>query len=97
MLRLLEMFNELAEEAVTVAQAPATELLTARFKEVEKEIVAAFNEHTNPLQEAADALLQRYDRQIQREGRKTAETLPALQAAIEAVPKELAEIEGDAA
>jgi hypothetical protein len=93
MMRILGMFDELAVEAVAVAQEPATALLTSRFKEVEKEIVSAFKEHTNPLEEASDALLQRYDRQLQRTGHKAAEILPALIAAVAAIPDELAELE----
>jgi hypothetical protein len=95
--RILGMFDELAQGAVATAQTPATELLTARFKEVEKEIVTAFKEHSNPLEEAADALLQRFDRQLQNSGRKAAETLPRLRAAVAAIPDQLGELETDAA
>jgi hypothetical protein len=95
--RILNLFDELAEDAVVTAKTPAIELLTGRFKEVEKEIVAAFKEHSNPLEEAADALLQRFDRQLQNSGRKAAETLPRLLAAVAAIPDELGELETDAA
>lgn len=95
--RILSMFDELAEDAVATAKTPATELLTGRFKEVEKEIVAAFKEHSNPLEEAADALLQRFDRQLQNSSRKAAETLPRLLAAVASIPEGLGELETDVA
>ncbi|OQB97951.1 MAG: hypothetical protein BWX86_00046 [Verrucomicrobia bacterium ADurb.Bin122] len=91
--RILEMFSELALEVVQSATAPAVTLLTERFKEVEREIVTAFKEHSNPLDEAADALLQRYDRQLARQNAHDTAALPVITAALEAIPAELAPVE----
>ena len=56
--RILGLFDELAEEVVAVAAAPATELLTARFSEVEKEIAKVLRPHQDPIENAAEAIVQ---------------------------------------
>ncbi|MDX2109416.1 MAG: dynamin family protein [Verrucomicrobiota bacterium] len=95
--RILNMFAELAEDAVAKAKTPATDLLNSRFKEVEKDIVTAFEEHSNPLEDAANALLQRFEHQLEHANRKAAETHSQLLAAVAAIPDQLGEFETDAA
>ena len=53
--------------AVAAAADPAVTLLVERFKEVDKEVLAAFGEHSEPLSEAADALIQRQEKSLQSE------------------------------
>jgi GTP-binding protein EngB required for normal cell division len=55
--RILELFAQLSEEVVLAASTPAVTLLVDRFKEVDKEILAAFGEHSDPLKEAGEALV----------------------------------------
>lgn len=61
--RILDLFDSLAEDVVAAAAAPAKTLLVERFKEVEKEILAAFREHSEPLDEAAAALIRRKEKE----------------------------------
>lgn len=56
--RILEMFGQLAEEVVSAAAAPAVRLLTDRFRKVNADILTAFEDHAEPLSEAADTLSQ---------------------------------------
>ncbi len=91
--RMQQMLQELVPDVIEAAKDPSVELLTSRFKEVEREIVAAFKEHSNPLEEAKDALLQRYDRQLARQNAKDTQALPVITAAIEAIPSELTTVE----
>lgn len=63
--RILELFEQLADEVVEAASDPAVRLLIERFKEVDKEILAAFRDHSEPLREAADALVQRREKGLQ--------------------------------
>jgi hypothetical protein len=65
--RMLTLFDELGEEVVAAAAVPAVNLLVDKFKEVDKEILAAFGEHSDPLGEAADALIQRQEKSLQSE------------------------------
>lgn len=79
--RILELFEQLAEEVVAAAAAPATALLIEQFKEVNKEILAAFGEHSEPLGEAANALIQRQENSIQPEEAQLAKTVETALAA----------------
>ncbi len=88
--RILELFDELADAIVADAAGPAVTLLVERFKEVDKEILAAFREHSDPLREAANTLIQRREKGVQREDGQLAF---AIEAAVAAMPKEVATIE----
>lgn len=83
--RILELFEQLAEEVVAAAAVPAATLLVERFKEVDKEILAAFGEHSEPLGEAADALIQRQEKSI---GREDAQFAKAIESALAAMPSD---------
>jgi GTP-binding protein EngB required for normal cell division len=84
--RMLELFDELKVEVVAAAAGPATELLVEKFKEVEKEILSAFGVNFEPLKEAADALLQRKDKDIQRDDVQIA---VSIEAALSNMPRTL--------
>jgi hypothetical protein len=64
--RILDLFRRLAEEATEAASVPAIEILTARFREVEKEILAVFEQHTDPLTSAADAIVASHELRVKR-------------------------------
>lgn len=81
--RILDLFRELSEEVVNAALEPATQLLSGRFKEVEKEILAAFKDHSDPIREAAEALVERHGRRIERDD---AHFTKLLEAAMNAMP-----------
>lgn len=61
-IRILNLFDQLAEDVVAAAAEPAATLLTERFKEVEGEILKAFRDHSDPLEEAAEVLLQKKEK-----------------------------------
>ena len=89
MQRMFGMFEDLASDVVESARAPATKLLITRFREVESEITQELQQHANPIAEAKDALLQKLDRQLAREGTKAAEALQLVTQALAAIPREL--------
>jgi hypothetical protein len=64
--RILGLFHRLAGDATDAASGPAIEILTARFREVEKEILAVFEQHTDPLSSAADAIVASHELRIKR-------------------------------
>ena len=84
--RMLALFDELKDEVVEAAEGPATVLLVEKFEEVEKEILSAFGENFAPLQDAADALLQRKGKNIQQDDDQIA---AAIEAALLNIPKTL--------
>ncbi len=64
--RMLELFRRLADDATEAASVPAVEILTARFREVEKEILAVFEQHKDPLTSAAEAIVASHELRIKR-------------------------------
>jgi Dynamin family len=84
--RMHVLFQELADEIITVARGPAVTLLTQRFREVESEISEALKQHSNPVKEAEDALLQKLDNQLARESERAAEAMQLVSAAMDAIP-----------
>jgi GTP-binding protein EngB required for normal cell division len=57
--RILELFDELASSSVTAAAEPAEKLLQRRFGAVRDEINASLDSWGDPLQETADAIVER--------------------------------------
>ena len=55
--RILELFAQLADEVTEVVEKPASAILTRLFRDVEKEISAAFETHQDPLAAAGDAIV----------------------------------------
>ncbi len=88
--RILELFEELADEVVQAAADPAITLLVDRFKEVEKEILVAFGEHNEPLTEAAETLTKRQEKKIRKED---VQLLAAIESALDSVPPGFAALE----
>jgi hypothetical protein len=89
-LRILQLFRKLANETIEAATDPAIDLLTEKFREVEREIVAVFNEHkehTDPIQAAVDALVTSHEQRLEREDRKKKQAvLEGLNAIVDASP-----------
>ncbi|MEX2490520.1 MAG: dynamin family protein [Nitrospirales bacterium] len=81
--RILELFEQLAEEVVAAAAVPAATLLVEKFKKVEDEILIAFREHSEPLAEAAEALVQRQEKSLVA---KDAQLVKAIESALAAIP-----------
>jgi DNA-binding CsgD family transcriptional regulator/GTP-binding protein EngB required for normal cell division len=85
-MRILELFEQLADEVVAAAAEPTITLLVERFKEVDKEILAAFGEHSEPLVEAADALIKRQEKKFQAEGDRLEEAIELALARMPCMP-----------
>lgn len=83
--RILELFRQLSEDVVEAAAEPAVRLLVESFREVEKEIISAFGDHSDPLVEAAESLIQRQERSIQQEKGKL---MAAIESATAAMPND---------
>jgi hypothetical protein len=64
--RVLDLFHRLADDATEAASAPAIEILTARFREVENEILTVFDQHKDPLASAADAIVASHELRLKR-------------------------------
>jgi hypothetical protein len=60
------LFRLLAEEATEAATEPATQILTACFREVEKEILGVFEHHQDPLTSAAEAIIASHELRTKR-------------------------------
>ena len=64
--RILELFQGLAEDVTEAAATPALAILTLRYQEVEKEILAVFQQHQDPLTAAGEALVASREQQVKR-------------------------------
>ncbi len=64
--RILELFDQLAEEAVDAAKAPAQRVLLENYGIVEKEIVGAWENHQDPLASAAEAIVSSHEDSVKR-------------------------------
>jgi gas vesicle protein len=84
--RIVDLFHQLAEDVVAAASVPAVDLLVERFREVDKEILSAFGEHNDPLQESAEALIQRQERRLEAVDGKAAQLRREIEKAIANVP-----------
>jgi hypothetical protein len=80
--RILELFDQLADDVVEAASTPAISLLVERFKEVDKEILTAFGDHSEPLNEAAEALIQRQEKKMKTEDTQADKLSAAIEVAL---------------
>jgi GTP-binding protein EngB required for normal cell division len=55
--RMLKLYEDLADEVTDAAEKPAVRILNGLFKEVEAEILGAFEEHRDPLQSISEAIV----------------------------------------
>jgi hypothetical protein len=72
-MRILHLFRRLANDTIEAATEPAIDLLSEKFREVEREILAVFKEHkehNDPVESAVDALVASHEQRIEREDRK---------------------------
>jgi GTPase Era involved in 16S rRNA processing len=64
--RILQLFNQLATEAVAAAASPAISLLESQFVKVRIEIAKALEEWGDPIQQASDAIIEREEMRRER-------------------------------
>ncbi|SDE18171.1 dynamin family protein [Belnapia rosea] len=92
--RVLDLFDELSRTAVREAAIPAAALLKARFAEVQLEILRALAEWGNPVQQAADAVVEREETRQRRSDAqrrtKVLHELEELRTCMPAAPQQLA-------
>lgn len=75
--RILEMFDELADESARAAEAPARRILERRVEEVRAQIDQAFTEWQDPIQETVDAIVSTNEQRIRRADKKRREKVIA--------------------
>jgi GTP-binding protein EngB required for normal cell division len=64
--RILELYDELADQITDAAEKPAIRILNALFKEVEAEILDAFDAHRDPLESIAEAIVDSQQKYLER-------------------------------
>ncbi|MGJ5816548.1 dynamin family protein [Paludibaculum fermentans] len=64
--RMLKLYEDLADEVVDAAEKPAVKILNGLFKEVEAEILGAFEDHRDPLQSISDAIVASQQKYLER-------------------------------
>jgi hypothetical protein len=85
--RILELYGGMAEEVSEAAKDPASSILQKLFKDVEREILDAFKEHENPLDELAEAIVSSQETYLKRsDAQKRGKTLASLDDIWKAMP-----------
>lgn len=85
--RILDLFRELSQTAVGAAGMPAASLLKGRFAEVQLEIVRALADWGDPVQQAADAVVEREESRRRRsDAQRRTKVLGELEALCGAMP-----------
>jgi len=85
--RILQLFEELADDVIEAAIEPATDLLQSQFREVEREIITIFDRHKNPLASLSDIILSSGEERVRQGDMKVrAELLTELNLVIEVRP-----------
>jgi hypothetical protein len=64
--RILDLYEQLAEKVTDAAEEPARTILLKLFKDVEKEILAAFAERQDPLDSVSDAIVNSQKKYLER-------------------------------
>jgi GTP-binding protein EngB required for normal cell division len=74
--RILGLFGELADVTIEAATEPAIELLTERFRQVDKQIREVFDEHqeyNDPITSASNAVVSSHEERLRRSDKKKRE------------------------
>ncbi|KYG09087.1 hypothetical protein BE21_20040 [Sorangium cellulosum] len=86
--RILELYGELADEVVKVAQPIATGILLGNYREVEREISDRFNAYRNPLESARDAIVRSHEDSVRRsDAQRRKRVLEEVDAILDAMPR----------
>lgn len=88
--RILELFEELADDALEAAVAPAQRILLDCYRQVEHEIRDVFEQHQDPLSSAADAIVESHESRVRRsDSQKRPAVLAEIEAVLAGCPREL--------
>jgi hypothetical protein len=85
-LRMIKMFYLIAKDIAEATAPPVGELLNVKFKLVEETILKSFKENSNPLEDAKEALIERFDKKLERDGVKGNEILKLIEKALPQSP-----------
>ncbi|MCC7334627.1 MAG: dynamin family protein [Pirellulaceae bacterium] len=64
--RILDLFDDLADEAIEAAKTPAQNVLLSNYRLVESEILEAWKNHNDPLLAAAEAIVSSHEDSVKR-------------------------------
>lgn len=85
--RIIKLFEKLAEEVTEAAAKPALDILTKRYEEVQKEILAVFQGHQDPLAVAKETLVASREQQVKHsDARKRKQVIAELATIFAACP-----------
>lgn len=85
--RILELYTDLSTEVAEAARGPSASILKRLFREVEKEILDAFQEHNDPLQEIEEAIVRSQESYLKRsDGQKRKRILGELEPVLASIP-----------
>lgn len=85
--RILDLFEELADEAIDAAAKPAEKVLLENYRAVEQQIREVFQSHHNPLQSAETAIVSSHHDHVKRsDAQKRTRIIKEIDAIIELRP-----------
>lgn len=88
-LRILELYESLADKVTEAAEAPAKQILLKLFKGVEREILNTFADHQNPLDSVTEAIVSSQKQYLERsDAQKRKRVLEGLREVVESMPSE---------
>ncbi len=64
--RIVQLFNQLAQQATNSTKKPAIEILQTNFAQVREEIQAAYGQWGNPILDTGDLIVERHEERIKR-------------------------------
>jgi hypothetical protein len=89
-IRILDLFDELADEAVEAAQAPAKTVLLQNYHKVEGEISEAWRNHNDPLAAAAEAIVSSHEDSVKRsDAQRRKKILEEIDLILKSLPSEV--------
>jgi len=94
-LRILDLYEKLADDVTDAAEKPATKILTGLFKEVEAEILDAFEGHRDPLQSISEAIVSSQQKYLERsDAQKRKRILEEAASILAGIPEDKSQIAG---
>ena len=85
--RILQLFDQLAERATVAAQEPAINILQTNFAAVREEIQTAFRQGGDPIQGTADLIVEKHEQRMKRsDAQKRRPLLEELEAVLAECP-----------
>jgi GTP-binding protein EngB required for normal cell division len=87
-MRILDLFDDLADEAIDAAKLPAQNVLLDNYRLVETEILEAWKNHSDPLAAAAEAIVASHEDSVKRsDAQKRKKVLQEIDEVFECAPQ----------